>query len=105
MPWGQSSFRGVPVSITAILPTHDRRERLLMALESMRAQTRPPEQIIVVADGCTDGSVEAVEALGDERIEVLDMPKGHRLGWPHRNKALKRRRGDVVAYLSDDDLW
>lgn len=95
----------MPVSFTAIVPTHNRRERLLMALESVLVQTRPPEQILVVADGCTDGSVKAVEGLGDERIEVLDMPKGHRLGWPHRNEALRRRRGDVVAYLSDDDLW
>ena len=92
-------------SFAVIVPTHNRRERLLQALESVLRQTRQPEQILVVADGCTDGSVEAVRALGDERIEVLDLPKAPRKGWGLRNQALERVRADVVSYLGDDDLY
>jgi glycosyltransferase involved in cell wall biosynthesis len=92
-------------SVTAIVPTHNRRELLLKALESIFLQTRPPEQIIVVSDGSTDGSPDAVRAIGDDRIEVLDMPKAPRLGWGHRNEALRRARGDLIAWLADDDLW
>jgi glycosyltransferase involved in cell wall biosynthesis len=93
------------VSFTVIVPTHNRRERLLTALESVRMQTRAPDEIFVVADGCTDGSPDAVRELGDERIEVLDLPKGPRLGWEHRNEALAKASGDVIAWLGDDDLW
>ena len=92
-------------SVTAIVPTHNRRELLLKALESIFLQTRAPEQIIAVSDGSTDGSVGAVRAIGDGRIEVLDMPKAPRLGWGHRNEALRRARGDLIAWLADDDLW
>lgn len=95
----------MPVAFSAILPTHNRRESLLRALESVRRQTRQPVEVIVVADGCTDGSVEAVRGQGDDRVEVLDLPKGSGKGWAHRNAPVQRARGDVVAYLSDDDLW
>ena len=93
------------VEITVILPTHNRRESLLRAIETVRRQTRAPLETIVVADGCTDGSVEAVRELGHEGLEVLDLPKGPGKGWGNRNEALELARGDVVAYLSDDDLW
>jgi hypothetical protein len=92
-------------AITVIVPTHQRRERLLVALESVRLQTRPPAQVIVVADGCTDGTQEAVRALGDDRVELLDLPKGPGLGWVHRNAAIERAIGDIVAYIGDDDLY
>jgi glycosyltransferase involved in cell wall biosynthesis len=95
----------VTATFTVVIPTHQRRDQLLMAVRSALAQTRPAEQIVVVADGCTDGSVEAVRELGHANVEVLDCPKGHRKGWSHRNEALRRARGDVIAYLADDDLW
>jgi glycosyltransferase involved in cell wall biosynthesis len=95
----------VPARLTVVVATRNRRETLLIALRSALRQTRQPEQVIVVADGCSDGSVEAVRALGDERLEVLDLPKAHGLGWIHRNEALRRARGEVISYLGDDDLW
>jgi glycosyltransferase involved in cell wall biosynthesis len=95
----------VPVRFTVIVPTHNRREQLLMAIDTALEQTRAPLELLVVADGCTDRSVEAVRELGDERVQVLDMPKGPGRGWPHRNEALRRARGDAIAYLSDDDMW
>ena len=81
------------VSFTVVIPTHDRRRRLEIALGGVRAQTRPPDQVIVVADGCTDGTSEAVRELGDEGLELLDLPKAPRLGWGHRNLAVQRARG------------
>ncbi len=92
-------------AISAVIPTHNRRPILLLAIESALRQTREPLEVIVVADGCTDDTVEAVRALGDERVVVLDLPKGPGLGWVNRNQALERARGDVISYLSDDDLW
>lgn len=76
-----------------------------MAVRSALQQTRSPLEVIVIADGCTDGTVEALEASGDDRVVALDMPKGPGYGYVNRNQALCRARGDVVAWLGDDDLY
>lgn len=101
----RSRSRYVPNAITVVIPTHDRRDTMLLALGSALSQTRRPAQVLVVADGCSDGTADAVRGLGDPRVEVLDLPKGPGYGYGHRNEALRRARGDVVAWLADDDLY
>jgi hypothetical protein len=92
-------------SISVVIPTFNRRETALLAARSALGQTRSPLEVLVVCDGCTDGTVEAVGALGDPRARALDLPKAPGHGYENRTRALERARGDVVAYLSDDDLW
>jgi hypothetical protein len=41
----------------------------------------------------------------DERVRFFDNPKGPRHGEIHRHAALQQARGEIVCYLSDDDLW
>ncbi len=93
------------VEFTVGIPTHNRRETVLLALASSLEQTRPPTRVLVIADGCTDGTQEAVRAIGDDRVEVLDRPKGVGAGYAHRNEVLDRAGGGIVAWLADDDLW
>jgi glycosyltransferase involved in cell wall biosynthesis len=94
----------VTTTFSVAIPTHDRRELVTLAVRSALAQTRPPLEILVLADGCTDGTAEALHALGDERVSVIELPKGPGYGYEHRNVALHEARGDVVAWLGDDDL-
>jgi glycosyltransferase involved in cell wall biosynthesis len=91
--------------ISVVIPTHDRRELVVLAVESALRQLRGPLEVIVVADGCTDDTADAIRAIDDERVHLLDLPKAPGHGWENRNEALRRARGDVIAYLSDDDLW
>lgn len=89
---------------TIAIPTHDRRDTVLLAARSALAQTRPAADVIVLCDGCTDGTVEALGELGDERLQVLDLPKLPGFAYAHRNVALERARGDAILWLADDDL-
>ena len=73
-------------------------------MRSALAQTRSPEQVIVLCDGCTDGSAEAVRALADDRVEAHELPKLPGYGYDHRNRALEQARGEAIVYLGDDDL-
>ena len=97
--------RAVPVRFTVAIPTHDRRETVLLAIASALAQTRPPEEVLVLCDGCTDGTPEAVAALDDPRVRALDLPKAHGYGYAHRNRSLEEAAGDVITWLGDDDLF
>lgn len=94
----------VPVSFTIAVPTHDRRETVVLAVRSALAQTRPPEQVIVLCDGCTDGTADALHALGDARLEVVELPKAAGYGYEHRNRSLELARGEAIVWLADDDL-
>jgi len=94
----------VATEFTIAIPTHDRRETVLLAARSALAQNRPPEQVLVVCDGCTDGTPEALRALGDERLEVLDLAKLPGYAYAHRNVALELARGETILWLADDDL-
>lgn len=91
-------------SFTIAIPTHDRRETAELAVRSALAQTRSPERVIVLCDGCTDGTPDAMAAIGDPRIEVLDLPKGPGYAYAHRNRALERAGDGVILWLADDDL-
>ncbi|HEU4703829.1 MAG TPA: glycosyltransferase family A protein, partial [Conexibacter sp.] len=91
-------------TFTVAIPTHDRRELVTLAVRSALAQTRPPLEVVVLADGCSDGTAEALRALGDERVRAVELPKGPGYAYAHRNVALREARGDVVAWLGDDDL-
>lgn len=71
----------------------------------MLRQTLPAVEIIVVADGCTDGTQEAVAALGESRVKLLDLPKGFGIGYGNRDEALRQATGDVISWLADDDLY
>lgn len=91
-------------SFTVAIPTHDRRETALLAVRSVLAQTRPPEQLIVLCDGCSDGTADAMSALGDDRVTALELPKLPGYAYEHRNRSLELARGDVITWLGDDDL-
>ena len=91
--------------IAAAISTHNRRDTALLALQSALEQTHPPVAVFMVCDGCDDGTAEAARALADPRVVVLDKPKAPGAGWLNRNDVLDQADAEVVAWLSDDDLW
>jgi glycosyltransferase involved in cell wall biosynthesis len=94
----------VAVGFTVAIPTHDRRETAVLAALSALRQTRPPEQVLVLCDGCTDGTADAIRAIGDERALAVELPKGPGYAYSHRNVALELATATVVLWLGDDDL-
>ncbi len=97
-------FGPVASSFTVAIPTHDRRETVLLAVRSALAQTTPPEQVLVLCDGCTDGTAAALLALGDERVEAVELEKLPGYAYEHRNRSLELARGAMIMWLGDDDL-
>lgn len=85
------------------IPTHDRRETVVLAVTSALRQTRPAEEVIVLCDGCSDGTADAVRAL-DPRVVALELPKGPGYAYAHRNHALDLATGEIILWLGDDDL-
>jgi GalNAc5-diNAcBac-PP-undecaprenol beta-1,3-glucosyltransferase len=95
------------VAATVIVPTHDHGPTLRSSLGSALAQTVKDIEVLVIGDGVPDVTREIVGELSrtDERVSFFDHPKGPRHGELYRHEALAQARGEIVCYLSDDDLW
>ena len=89
--------------VSVIIPTYNREAYLAEAVESVLAQTYDHYEVIVADDGSTDGTPERVAGFG-ESVRYLRLPH---VGWPSvvRNRALEIARGELVAFLDDDDRW
>jgi glycosyltransferase involved in cell wall biosynthesis len=76
-------------------------ERYIAALESVSAQTRPVEEVIVIDDGSTDATVAIVESFPD----VTLLRQANRGPSAARNLGITQAGGDYLAMLDADDLW
>ena len=87
--------------VSVIIPAFNRRSLLLQAISSVQAQTHRHTEIIVVDDGSTDGTAEAVRTLPGVRYRQQDRAGPAAA----RNRGLALATGDFVASLDSDDLW
>ena len=88
--------------VSVIIPTYNRADLVRQALASVKAQTYRDFEIVVVDDGGTDGTFEAL-AAGRE-LRVLRHP-GRRGVAAARNLGVAAARGEWLAFLDSDDLW
>ena len=58
--------------LVALIAAHNEERSIGCTLRSLAAQTRPPDQIIVVADRCTDLTAEIALAHGAKVFETFD---------------------------------
>ena len=91
--------------VSVVIPAFNAEQTLAATLESVRAQTYPALEIIVVDDGSSDGTAALVEriALQDARIRLFRQDnKGVAAA---RNAAIAAARGTLIAPIDADDLW
>lgn len=88
--------------ISIILPTFNRRTFLSESIGSIQAQTWTNWELIVVDDGSTDGSPDALPA--DPRISLLQLPHSGNVA-RLRNAGLHRSHGTLIAFQDSDDRW
>lgn len=90
---------------SVVVPLYNKAAHVLAAIDSARTQTLPPHEIIVVDNRSSDGGREIVEAIGDPRIRLLDLPTPGPGGYAGRNLGVREASGDWIAFLDADDLW
>jgi cellulose synthase/poly-beta-1,6-N-acetylglucosamine synthase-like glycosyltransferase len=62
---------GAPVRCTVLIPAHNEEAILGLTLESLAGQTRPPDRVVVIADNCTDATVEVARQHQVEVVETV----------------------------------
>ncbi len=88
--------------MSVIVPTFQRREYVQRAVASVLAQTYQDFELIVVDDGSTDGTAEALADLDPRLRYVWQENRGTGAA---RNTGLRLARGNIVAFLDSDDRW
>ena len=89
-------------TLSVVVPVYNGEGFLAGCVENLRRQTRPPDEVIVVDDGSTDGTAAVARRLvGDVRYlrQANDGPGAA------RNRGLELARGSVVGLLDVDDVW
>lgn len=90
-------------TVSAIVTTYERPELCRRAVRSIAAQTREPDEIIVVEDASETG-IDDWLAAEFPSATYISHETNHGLA-AARNTGLSIATGEYVAYLDDDDEW
>ncbi len=91
-----------PWSLAAVIPTYNRASVLERAIDSVLAQNRRPNEIIVVDDGSSDNTHEVVAKYG-RTIRLIRKENGGVSS--ARNAGVRESTSDFIAFLDSDDSW
>lgn len=89
--------------VSVVIPTHDRAHLLGEAIESALGQTLPPDEILVVDDGSTDGTADLVRRWQHRNVRYVWQERRERSA--ARNAGIELARTPWIAFLDSDDFW
>lgn len=92
--------------VSVVIPTHNRPDLLLEALQSVAGQSMDDWEVVVVDDASAPPvSVDAAATgIAGEKLRVL-RHESSRGGAAAKNTGAAAARGEVIAFLDDDDLY
>lgn len=90
-----------PVDVTVVMPAKDRAHLIERALASVKAQNRPPREVIVVDDGSSDDTAAVAERSG---ARVIRLSESRGIG-SARNAGVLASGSRWIAFLDSDDEW
>ncbi len=88
---------------SVVIPTYNRRDTVLLVLEALAQQEAPEllHEVVVVDDGSSDGTVEAIEQLDSPlKIRLLTGRRGGPAA--ARNAGIEVASGTHLLFLCDD---
>jgi len=93
--------------VSAIITTHNRKDMVQKAINSVLNQTYPNIELLVVDDASDDDARELLENLSKQKkFTYIYIPKAESKGGNYaRNLGIKNSKGKYVALLDDDDEW
>ncbi len=86
------------MKISAYIPCYNVARYIGPTIEAMLAQTRPPDEFLIIDDGCTDGTLD-IAAKYPVRIIRHDKNRGLAAG---RNTAFANAKYELVAAMDSD---
>lgn len=88
---------------SVVIPLYNKANYVEKAVRSILGQSFEKFEIIIVNDGSTDNSLEIVQKISDERIQIIDQ-KNSGVSTA-RNNGVKKARYHYLSFLDADDWW
>lgn len=93
-------------AISVIIPTYNRGEFLVRALNSICKQTVPCLEIIIIDDGSYDNTKEIVDKYRcSSNVEIRYLYQNNKGPSAARNHGISIAKGEYIAFLDSDDHW
>jgi glycosyltransferase involved in cell wall biosynthesis len=92
----------VKSSISVVIPFYHAEEFFEETYNSIKSQTLPATEIIVVIDGCGEKAVNFLASYNDIKVINLEKNGGPAIA---RNIGVKEATGDWIAFMDADDKW
>lgn len=89
-----------PAPVTAVIPAFNRERLIADSVRSVREQTLPVAEILVVDDGSTDRTAERARKAGARVIRQENQGVS-----VARNAGIRAAAQEWIALLDSDDLW
>ncbi len=89
-------------TISAVVPVYNAEQYIGQCLAGILAQTRPPDEIVVVDDGSTDDTQDELARFRGEVRVVKQANRGHPGAY---NRCVEEARGEFLAKCDADDIW
>jgi glycosyltransferase involved in cell wall biosynthesis len=89
--------------VSVVIPTYNRAEKVVKAIESALAQSVTDNEVIVIDDGSSDNTGRVLGEKFCDRIRYHAQPnQGASIA---RNRGIELARGEWIAFLDSDDMW
>ena len=88
---------------SVIIPIYNKEKDVETTIKSVLNQTYIDYEVILVDDGSTDNSLDIVNAIEDDRIQIFT--KQNEGVSKTRNYGITKAKAEYIAFLDADDYW
>jgi glycosyltransferase involved in cell wall biosynthesis len=88
--------------VSVIIPTYNREQFILRALNSVSKQSFTDYEIIVIDDGSKDNTRQLLGPYMDKLKYIYQENAGISAA---RNQGIQEAKGEYIAFLDSDDIW
>jgi GT2 family glycosyltransferase len=88
------------VDVRVVIPSHDRKELVARLVRSLKKGDSPVFEVVVVCDGCTDGTEDALREEFRDAITVISQPASG--PGAARNRGSEGATAPILLFLDDD---
>jgi glycosyltransferase involved in cell wall biosynthesis len=93
-------------SVSCVVTSYNNGPWLKQCVESVLAQTRPVDEIVIADDASTDGSQDLIRSFAAQRPEIRPVLRETNLGVAaNRDLAVREASGELITTLDGDDYY